>query len=147
MKFKTKVVPSGNATAVEVPKAALEKLSAGARPPIVISINGHSWRSRVAAMRGLHWIGISAAHRKASGVSEGDLVEVLLELDAAPRTVEEPEDLASALDTQQALRAAFERLPFGLRCKHIASIEDAKSPETRLRRIAKLLSELQPSAT
>lgn len=146
MKFKAKVVPSGNATAVEVPKAALEQLSAGARPPVVITINGHSWRSRVAAMRGMHLLGISAANRKASKISEGDLVEVLLELDVEPRTVEEPEDVASALNQRTALRTAFESLPFGLRRKHIAHIEEAKSPETRLRRITKLLSELEHSS-
>lgn len=143
MKFKAKVVPSGNATAVEVPKAALETLSTEARPLVVITINGHSWRSRIAAMRGMRLIGISAAHRKASKVSEGDLVEIQLELDLAPRTVEEPEDVAAALNGRKALRAAFEHLPFGLRRRHIASIEEAKSPETRLRRIAKLISELE----
>ena len=146
MKFNAKVVPSGNATAVEVPKAALEKLNAGTRPLVVITINGHSWRSRVAAMQGRHLLGISAANRKASKISEGDTVEVLLELDVEPRTVEEPEDVASALNKRKALRTAFESLPFGLRRKHIASIEEAKSPETRLRRITKLLSELEHSA-
>lgn len=146
MKFKAKVVPSGNATAVEVPKAVLEKLNAGSRPLIVIVINGHTWRSRVAAMRGMYLVGISAANRKASAISEGDIVEVGLALDVAPRTVEEPEDVTFALNKRKALRAAFESLPFGLRRKHIASIEEAKSPETRLRRITKLLGELEQSA-
>ncbi|WP_341677978.1 YdeI/OmpD-associated family protein [Niveibacterium sp. SC-1] len=147
MKFKAKVVPSGNATAVEVPEAALERLNAGTRPAVVITINGHSWRSRVAAMRGTHLVGISAANRKASEISEGDLVEVLLELDVEPRTVEEPEDVAAALNGRKALRAAFESLPFGLRRKYVANIEEAKSPETRLRRIAKLLVELEKDPT
>ena len=146
MKFKSVVIPSGNATAVEVPKTALEKLNAGTRPLVVITINGRSWRSRVAAMRGMHLLGISAANRKASNISDGDIVEVLLELDVVPRTIEEPEDVASALNKRKALRTAFERLPFGLRRKHIASIEEAKSPETRLRRITKLLTELESSA-
>lgn len=97
-------------------------------------------------MRGMHLLGISAANRKASRISEGDLIEVLLELDVEPRTVEEPEDVTSALNTRQVLRTAFENLPFGLRRKHIESIEEAKSPETRLRRITKLLGELEHSA-
>ena len=146
MKFKAKVIPSGNATAVEAPKEAIEKLNAGARPPVVITINGHSWRSRVAAMRGMHLVGISAANRKASKISEGDLVEVLLELDVEPRTVEEPEDVALALNKRKALRTVFDSLPFGLRRKHIASIEEAKSPETRSRRIANLLTKLEQGA-
>ncbi|TJZ66829.1 YdeI/OmpD-associated family protein [Chitiniphilus eburneus] len=143
MKFWAKVIPSGNATAVEAPKEALEQLNAGPRPAVVITINGHSWRSRIAVMRGMHLVGISAANRKASKITENDLVEVLLALDIEPRTVEEPADVALALNKQKALRNAFEHLPFGLRRKHIASIEAAKSPETRLRRIAKLISELE----
>lgn len=146
MKFKAKLIPSGNATAVEVPQATLETLNAGARPPVVITINGHRWRSRIAAMRGLHLVGISAANRKASGIAEGEWVEVRLELDVEPRTVEEPADLASALNQRQALRGAFEKLPFGLRRKHVAGIEEAKSPETRRRRIDRLLSELEHGA-
>jgi len=146
MKFKAKVIPSGNATAVEVPGDVIEKLDAGARPLVVIVINGHSWRSRVAAMRGMQLIGISAANRQASGIAEGDVVEVRLELDVEPRTVEEPADVAAALDQREAVRAAFERLPFGLRRKHIADIEEAKSPETRARRVAKLVSELERAA-
>lgn len=146
MKFKAKVIPSGNATAVEVPGNVIEKLDAGTRPLVVIVINGHSWRSRVAAMRGMQLIGISAANRQASGIAEGEVVEVRLELDVEPRTVEEPADVAAALDQRQAVRAAFERLPFSLRRKHIAGIEEAKSPETRARRIAKLVSELERAA-
>ncbi|GAB2463968.1 hypothetical protein GCM10027082_14450 [Comamonas humi] len=143
MKFKAKVIPSGNATGVEVPGPTLAQLNAGSRPLVAITINGHHWRSRVAAMRGMYLIGISAANRKASAISEGDWVEVRLELDLEPRTVELPEDVASALNQQPALRAAFERVPFGLRRKHIADIEAAKAPATRVRRIAKLLSELE----
>ena len=122
----------------------MEKLGAGARPPVAITINGHSWRSRVAAMRGMALIGISAANRQASAIAEGERVEVLLELDLAPRTVQEPEDVAAALNKRKALRTAFEGLPFGLRRKYVADIEDAKSPETRARRIAKLLGALEP---
>jgi Domain of unknown function (DUF1905) len=48
MKFKARVIPSGNATGVEVPKDLVEALGSGARPPIAITINRHTWRSRVA---------------------------------------------------------------------------------------------------
>src|SRR4051794_11885825 len=98
LKFKAEVIPSGNATAVEVPKAVVDALASGARPPVVVSINGHSWRSRLAAMRGMSLVGISAANRKASGISAGDIVGVLVEVDVEPRTVAEPPDLAKALN-------------------------------------------------
>ncbi len=145
-KFSAKVIPSGNATAVEVPASVLAALDAGARPPVTITINGHKWRSRIAAMRGMSLLGISAANRAASGIAEGEIVQVLLELDAEPRTVPEPEDLAAALTASTRARAAFDRLPFGLKRKHVAAIEEAKSSETRQRRIAKLVAELQSAA-
>jgi len=147
MKFKAKLIPSGNATAVEVPVAVTQSLGAGARPPARITINGHSWRSRVAVMRGSSLIGISAANREASGIQPGDPVEVSVELDAEPRVMAVPEDLAAALSKRKPLRAAFESLPFGLQRKHVAAIEEAKSEATRARRIEKLVAELLGSAS
>ncbi len=87
-------------------------------------------------------IGISAANRAAAKIAEGDVVEVDVVLDEAPRVVDEPEDLAEALDAAPPARAAFDRLPFGLKRKHVADIVSAKSPDTRARRIAKLVAAL-----
>lgn len=145
-KFQAKVAPSGNATAVEVPKDGIESFGAGARPPVAITINGHRWRSRIAVKDGKCLVGISAANRQASAISAGDLVEVLLELDEEPRTIPEPTDLSDALEKNKRARAAFDGLPFGLKRRHIAAIEDAKSLQTRQRRIARLVSDLQQSA-
>jgi hypothetical protein len=145
-KFQAKVAPSGNATAVEVPKDGIESFGAGARPPVAISINGHRWRSRIAVKDGKYLVGISAANRRASSISVGDLVEVLVALDEAPRRVVEPTDVSEALNKDQRARAAFDRLPFGLQRKHVAAIENAKSLQTRQRRIAKLVSDLRQDA-
>ena len=87
MKFRATVIPSGNATAVELPTEVVTALGAAARPPIAITINGYTWRSRVAAMRGQRLVGISRAQREACGIAEGDTVEVDLELDTEPRVV------------------------------------------------------------
>ncbi len=142
MKFRARLVPSGNATAVELPAEVVAALGPEARPQVAVTINGHGWRSRVAAMRGLKLIGISAANRAAAGITEGDLVEVTVTRDEAPREVVLPADLATALG---ARRAAFDRLAFGLRQKHVRDIEAAKSPEVRARRIAKLVDGLAAS--
>lgn len=138
-----RVVPSGNATGVEVPAEVVGALGAGRRPKVVITINGHSWRSRVASMGGRFVVGISAANRAASGIALGDEVEVALELDAEPRVVAEPGDLAEALDADPLAREAFDRLPYGLRRKHVALVEDAKSAATRQRRIMRLIATLR----
>lgn len=61
-------------------------------------------------------------------IAEGDVVEVGLRLDAEPRVVAEPPDLADVLDRAPQARAAFDRLPYGLKRKHVRAIEDAQSP-------------------
>ena len=79
-------------------------------------------------MSGRLIVGISATNRAASGIPEGDVVEVGLRLDAEPRVVAEPPDLADALDRAPRARAAFDQLPYGLKRKHVQAIEDAQSP-------------------
>lgn len=142
MQFRAVVIPSGNATAVEIPDDVMRALGPEARPPVAISINGHSWRSRVAVMNGRRLVGISAANRNAAGIEEGQTIDLEISLDTAPREVEEPDDLKSALDDRPAARAAFDKLPFGLKAKHVRDIEAAKSAEVRARRIDKLLETL-----
>jgi uncharacterized protein YdeI (YjbR/CyaY-like superfamily) len=142
MKFKARVIPSGNATAVEVPAAILTSLGAQSRPPVSVTINGHTWRSRIAAMRGQHVIGISAANREAARIAEGEMIEVDVKLDDAPRTVELPPDLATALKHGHGAMAAFERLPFGLKQKHVRDIEASNTAQVRERRIGKLVATL-----
>lgn len=142
MSVKAQVIASGNATAVEIPKSAVDQLNGGARPAIVVTIHGHSWRTRVALKNGLCLVGISAANRAAAGIAEGDTVLVSIALDTAPRDVEEPMDLKRALDAQPQCRAAFGRLAFGLRAKRVRELEEAKSPETRQRRLDKLMADL-----
>ncbi len=140
--FTATVVPAGNATGVDVPADVVEALRSGKRPPVAITINDHTWRSRIAAKAGRFIVGVSAANRAAAGIAIGDEVEVTLVLDNEPRVVDEPSDLAQALDADPRARTAFDRLPYGLRRKHVTAIEDAKSASTRQRRITKLIATL-----
>jgi hypothetical protein len=143
--FIAAVVPAGNATGVAVPAEVVGALAAGSRPQVVITINGHTWRSRVASMRGGFVVGISAANRAASGIALGDPVEVTLELDTEPRVVVEPADLAAALEADPVAHEAFDRLPYGLRRKHVTAAENAQYAETRQRRITRLITTLRGS--
>jgi len=140
MRFPATVEPAGNATGVEVPAEIVTALGAGKRPKVAITINGHTWRSRVAPMGGRFIVGISAANRAACGIAEGDSVEADVQLDTEPRVVAEPPDLAEALDGDPQARAAFDRLAYGLKRKHVQAIRDAKTPQTRQRRITKLIA-------
>jgi hypothetical protein len=49
--FTAPVEPAGDATGVTVPQDTVDDLDGG-RPLVVISINGHSWRSHIATKNG-----------------------------------------------------------------------------------------------
>jgi hypothetical protein len=142
MKFRSHVEPNEPMRGLEVPPEVVEALGAGKRPRVIITVNGHSWRSRVAIMRGRYLLGLSNANRKGAGVVTGDEVEIELKFDPDPRAVVEPEDFAQALNADPTARAAYDRLPDGQKREHVRAIESAKKPETRKRRIEKALATL-----
>lgn len=143
MKFRSHVEPPEPMRGLEIPPEVVEALGGGKRPPVTITINGHSWKSRVAIMRGRYLLGLSNANRKAAGVATGDEVEVEVHIDAEPRVVAEPADFARALDADPAARTAYDRLSYGRKREHVLAIEKAKKPQTRVQRIEKALATLR----
>jgi hypothetical protein len=141
--FSTTLVQTGaTTTGIRVPEDAVAALGAGKRPPVWVTVNGYRYRNTLAVMGGETWVGVSAEHRAASGLEGGQAIEVTLELDTEPRTVEEPPDLAAALDAVPAARSMFDRLPPSLKKLHVDQVTGAKSAETRERRIAKAVETL-----
>lgn len=110
---------------------------------MVVTINGQSYRSSVAVMGGKYMVGVSAANRELTGAAAGDTVEVGLEVDNEPRVVEVPEDLAAALDAEPAAKAFYGTLNYSAQRRYVEPIGDAKTEETRARRIAKVVSDLK----
>ncbi|MGO9854649.1 MAG: YdeI/OmpD-associated family protein [Acidimicrobiales bacterium] len=143
MKFRAYVEPPEPMRGLEVPQAVVEALGDGKRPRVTITIKGHSWKSRVAIMRGRYLLGLSNANRRAARVATGDEVEVELEFDAEPPVVVEPADFARALDADPVARAAYDRLSYTHKREHVRAIESAKKPETRVRRIEKAITLLR----
>lgn len=131
------------ATGIEVPAAVVEGLGAGKRAKVVVTINGYSYRSSVAPYSGVYMLPLAAEHRTAAGVQAGDEVEVTLTVDSAARAVVVPEDLAAALAAQPAAREAFAALSYSNQRRHVLGVEDAKTPETRARRVAKVVAEVK----
>jgi len=143
MKFLACVEPPEPMRGLEVPPGIVEALGGGKRPRVTITINGHSWKSRVAIMRGRYLLGLSNANRQAAGIATGDEVEIDVEYDGEPPVVTEPEDFARALDADPVARAAYDRLAYSHRREHVLAIESAKKPVTRSRRIEKALAMLR----
>ena len=143
MRFRTTLLAAGKtATGIEIPPGIVEDMGAGKRPPVRVTINGHTYRSTVAVMGGVYMVGVAAEHRAAAGVEAGEQIDVDLVLDTEPRTVEVPDDFAAALDAVPAARARFDRMPYSHQKEHVRAIMEAKKPETRERRISKAIETL-----
>jgi hypothetical protein len=142
-KFRTTLLKNdGSATGIEVPPAIIENLGAGKKPAVKITMNGKTYRSTVAVMGGAYMVGVSAENRALTGVKGGDEVDVTIELDTEPRVYELPEDLAAALAAKSGATEAFHAAAPSKRKEFVRQVTDAKTPETRERRIAKIVAEL-----
>ena len=145
MKFHGRVELNGKtATGIEVPAEVVTGLGAGKRPAVRATVNGFTYRTSVAPMGGRFLLPVSAQIRAGAGVAAGDEVDVDLEVDTEPRTVSVPADLAVALDTDPAVRRAFDALSYSQQLRYVQPVEDAKAAATRQRRIGKVLSDLRP---
>jgi hypothetical protein len=143
MRFRAVIERSGKtATGIRVPAEIVASLGAGKRPPVRVTINGYTYRSTVAPLGGAFMVGVSAENRSGAGVSGGDEVDVELALDTAPREVTVPPDFADALNRDAEARQSFDGLSYSNKRRYVLSIEDAKTAETRQRRIAKAVSTL-----
>ena len=94
-------------------------------------------------MNGVFMLGVSADVREKAGVSAGDFLTVELELDTEVREVVLPEDFKAALAAEPEARAAFEKLNYSNKRRIVMPIDDAKTPETRIRRIEKSIVSLR----
>lgn len=141
MRFETTLLQMGNNTGIEVPPEVLEALGGGKRPAVTVDVNGYTYTSTVGAMGGRSLIPFSADKRKATGLAGGDAITVELALDTAPRTVEVPDDLATAL-AEAGKREAFDALSPSARKAHVTNVEGAKAADTRSRRVATIVSKL-----
>jgi hypothetical protein len=138
--FDTTVTATGNNTGIVVPDHLIDELGAGRRPAVVVSVNGYEYRNTVGVMGGKHMISISAAVRKETGLTGGDPIHVTLTLADTPREVAVPDDFAAALSADPAAGAFFAALSNSLQRYHVDSITEAKTAETRQRRIEKAIS-------
>jgi hypothetical protein len=144
MKFQAEIQLNGKtATGIEVPSEVVEALGAGKRPSVRVTIGDYSYLSTVGTMNGISMLPVSAEVRAKAGVEAGDHVEVVLELDTTPREVVVPDDLAAALAADSVAKIFFDSLSYSNKRRIVLPIEDAKTDETRQRRIAKSIEKLR----
>lgn len=129
--------------AFELTDAEVAALSAGRRPPVVLTVNGESVRVRVAPMGGRNLIGITKANRALLGLEPGVEYAIEVSLDNIERTVEIPSELAEAFASEPSLQRAWDELSHTRRRELVTGVADAKRPETRARRVAAVLDTLR----
>jgi hypothetical protein len=120
VKFSTTLFQDGNNTGIEVPAEVLSALEAGKRPAVLVTVNGYEYRSTIAPMGGRYLIPFSAERRKESGLAGGDAIEV----------------------ESAAAKTAWAKLSYSRQKAHVTSINGAKAPETRARRVAAVVAQL-----
>lgn len=142
LSFETTILQIGNNTGICIPDEIVEGLGAGKRPPVHVTINDYTYRNTIAVMGGKFMIGISADIRSKTAMKGGDQVQVQLELDTDPREVVMPAAFKEALDKNTAAKAFFESLSYSNKQRYVMPVTDAKTDETRQRRIDKAMADL-----
>ena len=144
MQFRAVIEQSGKtATGITVPDEIVAALGSGKKPAVAVTLKGYTYRTSIATVSGSSMVGVSAEVRAAAGVQGGDEVDVDIALDKAPREVVMPADFAAALSGEPAAQATFDRISYSEKRWFVLGIEDAKTPETRQRRIVKAIERLR----
>lgn len=148
IRFRAQLQARGPAAAVVLDEEQVAAVGEGAkRFPVVATVNGYTWRTSVARMGGEFLVGLNREVRDGAGVQAGDEVEVSIELDQAPREVDVPEALATALAADAAAATAFERMAFTHRKEYARWVAEAKREETRDRRVAQAVEMIRSGKT
>jgi hypothetical protein len=82
--------------------------------------------------------------RQRAGVALGDEVDVEMAEDSGPRELEPPADVARAL-AAAGLRDRWDAIPWSHRHEFVRYLNDAKRPETRIKRVGQVVSALEKS--
>lgn len=136
--------PTGTGTFIRIPRRLNDEMGLKGRPKVQAVIAGHPYRGSLMPMGdGTFSLGVLKAIQQSAGVMRGDRITVRLELDAAPRTITPPPDLASHLARDRQLASRWEALSYTNQREMARNLEKAKKPETRERRLAAALEQLR----
>jgi hypothetical protein len=128
----------GEVCSIDIPFDVEKTFGGRNRVPVRGTLNGAPYRSSVFKMGGdCHFMVVNRQLRAGAGVKGGETVPVTMERDDAPRSIEPPADFSRALKGNKDARATWGKLSYTHRREHVQSIEEAKKPETRQRRIEK----------
>ena len=140
---KLEPVPHGGLYVV-VPAAVAEDagLAHGAR--VRGTVNGVAYRSSLMKYSGVLHLGVHKATVTTAGVAAGARVKVTIEVDDEPLPTDVvPDDLAKALAQEPRAAASWQELAPAVRRGYVKNVVDAKQPETRVRRVERIVETLR----
>jgi bifunctional DNA-binding transcriptional regulator/antitoxin component of YhaV-PrlF toxin-antitoxin module len=140
--YETVVIGHGNHAAIEIPEKNLAEIGGNKRAPLKITINGYTYRSTATGVDGKCMVVFPTQDREASGAAAGDRIIVTLELEEGYRNVDVPSQLSEALN-EHKLSKIFHNLTYSKRKEFVRQVNDAKTEETRARRIQKVITSLK----
>lgn len=139
--FESEIVPGQKAPYdtwmfVIVPDAVYRELGQ-ARPAVRGTIGGVEFRETINRSGGVPRVLIRRELLGRIGAGKGDVVEVQLELDLEPRTFDVPPELEAVFKEDHRLAELYSKMSPSLRRAWAIYVQEAKRPETRLRRAEK----------
>ena len=133
--FTTTILRDGAMSAFPLPFDPREVFEGKLRVPVKVTLNGYTYRSTICDMGDGPFLPLRQSNRDAAGLHGGETIDVTIEKDTDPRTVDPPDDLVAALQAHATAWEGWEKLSYTFQRETVEAVEGAKRPETRTKRI------------
>ena len=141
--FTARIVRIGILRSVIVPSAIVEGLGGAMRIPVIARYGSDVTRSTLAPAGGMkRRLVLQMAVLRAAQLDAGDLIEISLQPAKASHKQTLPPDLSRALQFRPAAAAELDRAAPSTWRMIIERLEQARTPETRERRIERIVDRL-----
>jgi hypothetical protein len=134
---------NGTWTCFHTPFKIMDEFGKKGRFPVILDISAKTYRTSVFPEQdGTGFVLFNKIMQNETGLKAGDRVEVTLTLDPAPRVIEIPPDLHTAIQENPTATTFWDGLSIS-NCKvYINWVDGAKREETRVQRIKKTVENL-----
>jgi hypothetical protein len=133
----------GSWTYLDIPFDVEEVFGRKGQVKVKGTINGYPYRSSTMPKGdGSHFLVVNKTIRDKINVTQGNSVQIVMDLDTDPRTVEVPDDFQQALDMHSEAKAIFEKFSYSRQNEYVTWIESAKADKTRKNRIQSAVERL-----
>lgn len=139
-KFEAEVFRKGYITFVWVPEKVSQAFNKKGHIPVKGIIKDISFKGMLGPRQGgRHILFLNADFRKSAQINVGDFIETELEYDPGSRAMEVPEDLELIMSENREVWQRFLDFSQARRNELLKYLATAKRPETRLKRIEKII--------